>query len=222
MRQGRLGLQPKPDATTARRRTMAIVHELTRDRVNQIVFVVVAGLVGLAYSVLLPFAFTQRISWRNWRYLDTRYIIFSVAFGLAIAWIVAVQSYAMRRIVEQRGTTLGGAGAVLGVMPSFLCCTPIVPTLLGFAGLSGASLARTSGRTQYFFATKQNLILAGSLGLIVIAGLWATRRVVRATCFDQDGCVVPDSSISVASAPDGLTDADRPRPSRETAGTRHD
>jgi hypothetical protein len=198
---------------------MPVLRELARDPVNRIVFVLVAAFVGLAYSVLLPFAFTQRVTWRNWHYLDTRYIIFSVAFGLATAWIVAVQIYALRRTIAQRGTALGGAGAVVALLPSFLCCSPILPTLLGFVGLSGASLAHTSSRTQYYLVTKQNLILAASLGLVLIAGLWATHRVVHATCLD-DGCAVPNST-PVTSATEHVGGGSEPAPPRETAGTRH-
>src|SRR5712691_6060304 len=79
----------------------APLDDLLRDHVNQTVFVLVAIAVGVAYSVLLPYSFTQRVSWHNWHYLDSRYVMFSVAFGVATGWIVAVQTYAMRRVIEQ-------------------------------------------------------------------------------------------------------------------------
>lgn len=169
-----------------------VLHELMHDHPTQLIFVLTAAIVGVAYSVLLPFGFTQRITWRNWHYLDARYVAFSVAFGLATGWMVAAQTFAMRRVAAQRGAAIGGTGAVLGLVPSFLCCTPIVPTILGFVGLSGASLARTSGRTQYFFETRQNLILAASLAVVLLADLWTARRIVRSECF-ADGCTLSAS-----------------------------
>lgn len=175
-----------------------VVPDLLADHINQAVFVVTAVVVGVGYSVLLPFAYTQRVTWHNWHYLDARYVAFSVAFGLTTGWIVAVQTFAMRRVAAQRGSALGGTGAVLGLLPSFLCCTPVVPTVLSFVGLSGATLTRTSGRTQHFFATKQNLILAASLALVVSAAIWGTRRLHRAICMNGTGCVPGNATSSRA------------------------
>lgn len=164
------------------------LRELTSDRLNHVIFVVVAVSVAVGYTVLLPFEFTQRLSLRNWQYLDGRFLAFSVAFGVAMGWVVTVQVYAMRRVLRQGSATLGAAGAVVGVLPSLLCCTPIVPTILAFVGLSGVSLGHTSGRIQYFFAANQNLILAAGLAVLVLSGLWSTRRVLRADCFVSGAC----------------------------------
>ena len=177
--------------------TQAVIHpsttvlrSLVSDRVSQVSFAVVAGLVGIGYSVLLPFEFTQRIAWRNWEYLDARSLAFSVAFGLVTAWIVAVQIFSTRRILAVRGSTVAGAGTALGLLPSLLCCTPIVPTLLSLIGLSGASLVGTSSRTQVFFATNQYAILTLSLALVASSAFWTTRRLLRATCLTEDGCAL--------------------------------
>jgi hypothetical protein len=196
------------------------VRELTRDHVNQAVFVFVTLVVGLGYSLLLPFSFTQRLSLDNWQYLDARFVVFSLAFGLAMGWLIATQTYAMRRVIHQRGGTLAGTGAVLGVLPSLLCCSPVVPTLLGFVGLSGVGLSHASGRIQSFFATNQNLILAVSLAVVVLAALTVTRRIVRAVCLNHEGCE-PEriKSHREPAAGAGCPEpAERARP-RETTGT---
>lgn len=184
----------------------ASLRDLLADRGNLIVFGSVALFVGVGYSVMLPFAYTQRITFRNWQHLDTRYIAFSVAFGLVTGWLLMSQTYAIRRVVRTRGGMIGGAGFVAGLLPSLLCCSPIVPTLLGFVGLTGTSLSRVSGRTQYFFATRENLILGASLGLMVLACVWSTRRILRAPCFDADKCVLPP----VASQMPGSADCCEP------------
>jgi hypothetical protein len=184
-----------------------------------VIFVAVTAVVALGYSILLPFAFTQRLSLHNWHYLDGRYLAFSLAFGLSIGWLLMVQLHALRRVMRLRGAGVGGTAAAIGVLPSLLCCTPIVPTLLGLVGLSGASLGQTSGSIQSFFATKQDLILGTSLAVIVIAGLWSTRRVIRAACFVGDDCDTPDTPQSeTTSIADGAAQKSR-GPTREKAGS---
>lgn len=170
------------------RSTVGTAKSVTADRLNQAVFCTAAALVGIGYSLLLPFEFTQRLAWTNWHYLDARLIAFSVAFGVAVGWIVTIQFHATRQLLRRRGGSAGAVGTVLGVIPSLLCCTPVVPSALGAAGLSGVSLARTSGRIQSFFALNQNAMLAASLSLVVAAGAWATHRAAHAECLDDDGC----------------------------------
>lgn len=170
------------------RATSAVLAQIVHDRVSKAVFVLVSAVVTLVYSLLLPYSFTQRVSFHNWHYLDTRLFAFSVAFGLTIGWLVTLEVYATRRLIRAPGTGIGGTAAGVGVLPSLLCCTPVVPTLLGFVGLSGAGLTQTTGRVQSFFANNQNLILGASLLLIAAAAAWATRRIVRTACLDSATC----------------------------------
>lgn len=200
--------------------TAGVAGELVTDRLNQTVFVVVTAIVGLGYSLLLPFSFTQRFSWHSWNYLDARFIAFSAGFGLAMGWLVTAQIYALRHAVSRRGAVVGSGGAVLGVLPSVLCCTPVIPSLLAFIGLSGVGLAHTSGRIQSFFANNQNLILGISLGLVILAAVWATRRIVHGVCLDGT-CEPPPLDARATTQPASCCSesAERSEP-REEAGIR--
>src|SRR5260370_4957097 len=82
---------------------LAVTREVAGDRVSQIVFAAVAAAAGFGYSILLPFDYTQRVSFANWQYFGPRYTAFTVAFALGLAWVVTLQVHAMRRIA--RGTT---------------------------------------------------------------------------------------------------------------------
>lgn len=169
---------------------LGVIKDIASDHLDQAIFLTAAGLLAFGYSLLLPFEFTQRLTLHNWSYLDGRLTAFSVAFGIALGWVVTVQAHAVRQVIRARGNSLGAVGAFFGVLPSLLCCTPVIPTALGTIGLSGVTLAHTSGRIQYFFASKQNAILGASLALVVTAAVWATYRVSHADCFHSEGCAV--------------------------------
>ena len=175
---------PDPDSTGWRR----ALGDFAGDRVNQVVFTLTTLVVAFGYSVLLPFDYTQRVSFANWNYLNARLLAFTVAFGLTIGLVVTLQVHAVRQVIRQRSGAVTGIAAVVSFLPSFLCCTPVVPTILGVFGASAATTYRTTGTVQYFFATQQNLLLGISLSLVVLAGLWGFRRMVRAACFTEEGC----------------------------------
>ncbi len=180
-------------AGEVRQSGLAVTRQVAAERANWAVFAAVALLVGLAYSVLLPFDYTQRLSLANWAYMDGRYVFFALAFGLGLAWVVTLQVHALRRLGRQAGRPpraagpLGALAGLVALLPSLLCCSPVVPTLVSLLGLSAATRLRTTGRVQYFFATQQDWLLVGALVLLVASGIWSTRRLARAVC-GPEGC----------------------------------
>jgi hypothetical protein len=186
-----------------RRAWVDLLRRATADRVNQAVFVVALAVVGLGYSILLPFDFTQRISFDNWQYFDARYVAFTVAFAFAMAWVITLQVHATRAVVAnaRRSSTSGPGGplravaALVSLLPSFLCCSPIVPTLVGLLGLSATTRLRATGSIEHFFATQQDLLLLGSLALVIGSGLWSMRKIVRASCLADHRCAPADDGL---------------------------
>jgi hypothetical protein len=177
---------------------LAVTREVAGDRVSQIVFAAVAAAAGFGYSILLPFDYTQRVSFANWQYFGPRYAAFTAGFALGLAWVVTLQVHAMRRIARnataarpRRGGPAGALAAVVSLLPSLLCCSPVVPTLVGLVGLPAATRLQTTGTITYFFATKQDWLLGGALALLAASGLWSVRKLARAACLAGDGCELP-------------------------------
>ncbi len=190
---------------------LAVTREVAGDRVDQIVFAAVAAAAGFGYSILLPFDYTQRVSFANWQYFGPRYAAFTVAFAVGLAWVVTLQVHAMRRIARntragrpRRGGPAGPAGAVAAVvslLPSLLCCSPVVPTLVGLIGLPAATQLRTTGTITYFFATRQDWLLGGALALLAASSLWSVRKLARASCLASECCDVPAARSAAAAQP---------------------
>src|SRR5215472_1802122 len=188
---------------------LAVTREVAGDRVDRVVFATVAVVVGFGYSVLLPFDYTQRVSLANWQYFGPRYAAFTAAFAVGLAWVVTLQVHAMRRIARnarasgrgpRRGGQVGAVSALVSLLPSLLCCSPAVPTLVSLIGLPVATQLRTTGTITYFFATKQDWLLGGALALLAAAGLWSVRKLARAGCLAGDGCELPATRGGTAAA----------------------
>ncbi len=154
-------------------------------------FAAAAVAVALAYTILLPFDYTQRVGFANWGYLNASLLAWAVTLGLGMGLVVSIQVYAMRRVAAARAatSTAGGMAFVGSLLPSFLCCTPVIPSFLAFVGVSGVGLYGTTGALQHFFAVHQTSFLAASLALLVAASWWGLRKVAAATCLSSEqGC----------------------------------
>ncbi|TCO59286.1 hypothetical protein [Actinocrispum wychmicini] len=180
-----------------RRSVLATATEVLTSPGRLVGFAVAAVVTGVAYTILLPFGYTQRFSTANWAYLTPAMIAWSVILGLGMAFVLVVQIYAIRQVAAGRSAVTAGWLAVLGsLLPSLLCCSPVLPTLLAFVGLSTAQVYGTTGAWQYFFATHQTEFLAGSLAVLVATAWWGLRRIARSTCLSAQGCPTTDNDAA--------------------------
>ena len=178
----------RPPATTA----WSALRAVATDRVNVLLFAVLTVAVTAGYSLMLPFAFTQRLSLRNWQFLTPRLVAFAVALGVGMGFLLTVQVHAFRRAVAARRATgdkaLSGFALLVSLLPTFLCCTPVIPTVLATFGLSAISVYSTTRSLQRFFGTHQTAFIVASLALLALTAWWSLRRVARAECLSDAGC----------------------------------
>lgn len=182
---------PRPSSPTAG----SALRSVAADRANVLLFAVLAAAVTAAYTVTLPFAFSQRLSLRNWQFLTPRLLGFAVALGVGMAFLLTVQVHAFRRAAAARRASgdkaLSGFALVVSLLPTFLCCTPVIPTVLATLGLSAISVYSTTRTLQRFFEIHQSAFIAASLGLLALTAWWSLRRVARADCLTDTGCELP-------------------------------
>lgn len=173
----------------------SILVQLFSIRSTRIVFLTTAVVVMLAYFVLLPFDYTQQISLGNLHYLSVRLVGWSLVLGLSMALVIALQAYSIRTLAVAKGRsgTVGAVAFLASLLPSLLCCTPIVPTVLALIGLSTVSLYGATGAVQYFMATRQNYVLLFSLVVMAASAVWSLRKISQAMCLTQ-GCEVPTNN----------------------------
>lgn len=174
--------------------TGSALRSVVRDRANMLLFAVLTVAITLAYSLTLPFAFTQRLSLRNWQFLTPRLLGFAIALGIGMAFLLTVQVHAFRRAAAARASgdkALSGFALVVSLLPTFLCCTPVIPTVLATFGLSAISVYSTTRSLQRFFEIHQTAFITASLALLALTAWWSLRRVARAQCLTDTGCELP-------------------------------
>ena len=212
-------IEPDRDLSSPTRNWKPILRMVSEDRISQVVFVLIVVSVGLIYSIALPYSYTQRFYFANWHYLDIRYIAYSISLAIGMAWVLTLQVYAMRNIFRtssssrqsRRSGPIGFLASIISFLPSLLCCSPIVPTLVSILPLSVATRLNTTGRITYFFATKENYILSGALILLIASGVWSLGKLARSQCINGE-CNSDELKFYESDVID-----DRPHPIVETA-----
>ncbi len=147
-----------------------------RDRTGR--WVAIAGFAVLfaLYAVTLPAVFTGgRMGWVSLQFLTPLQAVIAAALALTLALTLAIMTILLRDGRRASRAAASGSAAV-GLITPFLCCSPLLPTLLGSAALVFPALANAAaGTVQGFIATHETEILLVS----VLLGLFALYQNAR-------------------------------------------
>lgn len=144
------------------------------------------------YLFTLPAVYTGGVvGLISLRYLNGELVFFSVALAGFLSLTLSLNIYAFRASIRGRGR---GTGASLGalvssLLPSSVCCTSLVPSLLAVLGASTPQIFGLTGRIQGFFATYETAFLGGALLLVLISLRLAAKNTLRS-------CAIPNSNAN--------------------------
>ncbi len=131
------------------------------------------------YLFLLPSAFTAgSIGLISLRYLNAELVIFSVLLASLLSLSLMLNIYAFRAAARRKGGILTFGVLASSLLPSTLCCTPVVPTVLAFLGATTPQIFGFSGKVQGFIATYETAFLIFASLLLLISLRLAARSVM--------------------------------------------
>lgn len=134
------------------------------------------------YAITLPATYTGGyMGWVSLRHMDLRLALFALGLSTLLSLVLTMNAYALRRSLRHAGKGLSAGAVLASVLPSSLCCTSVVPSLLALAGASTPQIFHLSGRIQGFIASHETAILGLSLLLLAWA-LGLASHNLRAAC----------------------------------------
>ncbi len=145
------------------------------------------------YLMTLPSSFTGgRIGFVALRYLDAKLSIFSVVMAALVALLIPFMVYLFRQgLVTGKASATGGVA--VGILTPILCCSPVLPIVLGFvAGLFPSLVGSYGWRLQGFIATHQTELFLVAIGLLVFALHQNAKRIEQGvSCVGIQGAHPP-------------------------------
>jgi len=133
----------------------------------------------LLYLMTLPASFSGGyISFEALNYLTPTLVGFSVLMAMLVALLMPLIIYLIKR--GQKSCKSSAAGGILvGVLAPMLCCSPLLPILLGFISALLPSLGGSFGiRIQGFIATHQTALFSAASLLLAFALYQNAKNVV--------------------------------------------
>ncbi|RLA07420.1 MAG: hypothetical protein DRQ59_14445 [Gammaproteobacteria bacterium] len=111
------------------------------------------------------------------KYLDAKMIVFSLIMSTLVTLLLPVMFYLMR---HGFGTTKSSAtgGVAIGVLTPLLCCSPLLPLILGFVATFFPALVEMIGwQLQKFIVTHSTELYSLASVLLLVALYQNARRV---------------------------------------------
>jgi hypothetical protein len=126
---------------------------------------------GLAfYLVMLPATYTGgAVGWVSLRYLNVELSLTALILALLLSVVLTLNVYSARIALRQQGTGLSVGAVLASLVPSSICCTPLLPSVLAAIGASTPQIFSLTGRIQGTVARYEALFLVLSILLLLVA-----------------------------------------------------
>jgi len=141
------------------------------------VFVILA----LLYAMILPATYTGGvIGLASLRFLTPGTLVLALVMALLLALIVAL---GVHGFCNGSGTKSAGGvlGAVLGILPSLLCCSPVLPLSIAAVAAFLPAAGSLGAPIQGFIATHEFWIYGVAIVLMVWGLYGNARRILSCT-----------------------------------------
>lgn len=140
------------------------------------------------YLLTLPATYTGgAIGFVSLRYLNAELAFFSVTLALLLTLALTLNIYGFRASLRQRGATLSLGAVLASLVPSSVCCTSLVPSLLATLGASTPQIFGLTGRIQGTVARNEPVFLAGAALLLLLSLRLAARNIAGACALPVKG-----------------------------------
>lgn len=131
------------------------------------------------YLFLLPVSFTGgKIGLVSLKFLNPVLIFFSFSLALFFSLSLTFIIYSLRSGLKAKGRPQSIIAMIFALLPGFLCCTPLIPSLLVILGASTPLIFGLTGPIQGFFASYSLYFYIFSLILVVWAFYLSAKNLV--------------------------------------------
>lgn len=136
----------------------------------------------LVYLMVLPSSYTSgRIGPAAMHFLTPRLWLFAVLMAGLLALMLPVAVFALRHGGRIRAAS-GAGGVLVAVITPLLCCSPLIPIVIGSLAAIIPAAGHIGLPIQGFVATHETLLYAIATALLALGVYGNARRVLTCRC----------------------------------------
>ncbi len=149
-------------------RIISAIRLVLDSKIYLIAFLVIASLSFLGYSYLLSSSSLNLPHPKIILGLNIYSLITAAVISILLALSLIMNAFAFaNRVSLSEKISLGAI--IMAILPSSLCCTPVIPALLATFGASTTTIIGATGMLQGPFATYEVLFIIASLILFLLS-----------------------------------------------------
>ena len=135
----------------------------------------------LIYLFTLPATYTGgRIGLVSLKMLTPELGILSFAMAFLIGLILPMSIYSFRS--NKKIKKLSAGGFFVSILPSLLCCSPLIPSIVALFAASSPAAFGVGGTIQGFIAVNEIYILLGAVALLLFSFAQTAKSITQCIC----------------------------------------
>ena len=142
-------------------------------------FSVMSLIIGILYTYLLVSSATGIIDFG--KYYLVFDIVSEIAISLLISIVITLNIYLIKRSIKG-SSKLSLLSVISAILPSSLCCTSIVPSLISLVGFSTSFVVTTTGKIQSIFSYFGPLFIVVGILLAFVGLLSISKNLEYCRC----------------------------------------
>lgn len=125
--------------------------------------------------------------------LDIEAISISLIISLLISISITLNIFSFANGINSN--TKFSLGSIIGgIVPFFICCSSLIPSLLALFGASASAIIFTTGKIQGPFATYESLFISASIVLLIFSIYLASRSISGYCKSNKVDCRIVDEN----------------------------
>ncbi|MCL5976220.1 MAG: hypothetical protein M1580_01320 [Candidatus Parvarchaeota archaeon] len=157
---------------------MQDIRKVITKRMYALMFFIMFAAVFILYFYLLESSATGIIDFGSYYIYFDLLSSFVISFLISLVITMNVYSYKLKAKTSKKLTLSSIVGAIL---PSSLCCTSVIPSLLAVLGFSTSFIVGNTGKIQSIFSVYGPLFIAAGAA-IAYFGLIQITKNINASC----------------------------------------
>ncbi|HEC12764.1 MAG TPA: hypothetical protein ENI80_05870 [Acidiferrobacteraceae bacterium] len=163
---------------------MKTITEALRTVLSQPLYSIISGISFVAFLVLylltLPSSYTGgQIGLVSLQFLDAKFIGLSIVMATLVALLIPLMIFLIKQGLNASKSSATG-GIIIGLITPILCCSPLLPIVLGFIASALPSLGGLLGpQIQGYIATHQSELFLVAIFLLALALYQNASSVVK-------------------------------------------